>query len=834
LVATAAETISIDLSTKGYENAQEITTVTQGAVTLTFDKGSGSNTPKYYTAGTAVRAYGGNTITVAATSNIVSIEFLYPQAAAKGVTASTGTLSTAEDNLSAMWTGSASEVTFTLEAGSGQNRYRVINITLGEQGEVVVAKPTFNPAGGTYYAPVQVALSCGTAGADIHYTIDGSTPTTNNAPYTAPIYLSTNTTIKAVAFYQGKASEVAEATYEFAEATGVANIAAFNATDDGTQVVFNNPVSVLAHNSNNLYVRDNTGYMLIYGKSKASGTYKNGDVIPAGFMGKRTTYNGEPELQVADASSFGEVTENSPIEAEEIQCADVSAELWGHYVLIKNATLSKTEDNKWFITDNSGQAAMHTGMGGYGSSTDLTKTYNVYAIVGAYRPADATETTYQVLPVKLEDPSGSVEPVDGISIAEFQTQVDDAEVTFKNPATVLAQSGQRLFVRDETGYMLVFGNVGQTYETGNVIPAGFGGVKTTWDGEPELKTPKNFKAATSTVQVTPETFAEASHETFGHYVVFKSVTFDTEAGTISDGTLSAPYFCNMGADVPADLTKKYDVYAIVGSHGKAPNTVYQLLPVKIVLEGGGEVEVPTVNSLEELYAMPKGAKAKLGVDLTAVFQSGSNLYAKVGDDFTLVYGRLTNKFDNGDIIRDAEVSWTEYNGNKQLVPTDETFVKAASGDAVQPEEMPIEELGQDMIHQYFVIRNATVTATETDRTYMIADETGEVKLFDNKFVDMPETLEGKTFDVEVFLTVYKQEIELYPVKFTDLSVPELKKGDIDGNDAVDVQDLSLLIDVVLGKRSATDPAIKGDIHLAGKTGVDVQDISILIDLVLGK
>lgn len=80
-----------------------------------------------------------------------------------------------------------------------------------------VATPTFNPAGGSYVGSQTVTLSVATAGATIHYTIDGSAPTTSSPTYTAPILVTRTTTIRAFATASGMAdSDEAAAIYTLA------------------------------------------------------------------------------------------------------------------------------------------------------------------------------------------------------------------------------------------------------------------------------------------------------------------------------------------------------------------------------------------------------------------------------------------------------------------------------------------------------------------------------------------------------------------------------------------------------------------------------------------
>ena len=80
--------------------------------------------------------------------------------------------------------------------------------------QVTVATPVLNPASCSFYPSTNVTLSCATAGATIRYTLNDSDPTAESAIYTAPIALSSTTTIKARAFAEGmNPSAIASATY---------------------------------------------------------------------------------------------------------------------------------------------------------------------------------------------------------------------------------------------------------------------------------------------------------------------------------------------------------------------------------------------------------------------------------------------------------------------------------------------------------------------------------------------------------------------------------------------------------------------------------------------
>lgn len=696
-------------------------------------------------------------------------------------------------------------------------------------GATTVSTPKFSVAAGTYHSAQTVAINCSTSGASIYYTLDGTTPSASSNVYTAPLNITTSTTVKAIAGKGEMQSEVATAAYVIESSTSVANIAAYQNVADDTYVQFANPVNVLANNGKSLYVKDETGYALIYGD--LGKTYKNGDVVPAGFTGLKITYNGQPELSCYPTDGFQAAAGNTPIDPETITTTQVSSALFGHYVLIKGAKIAY---NSKTITDAAGVAQVRTGMGGYGSSTDSTKVYDVVAIIGTTKDGDNFIPV--VLPVKLTEQGGG-EPVDGLSIAEYQKVADNTVVTFKNPAIVLAVSGQRMFVKDDTGYMLVYGSTGKTYAQGNVIPAGFGGKKTTYDGEPELmKDFTGFKDATSSVLVQAETLTGEDmmgHANFGHFVVAKNVTIvstDAQSGTLTlENGESVKYYNNMGANLPTDLTKKYDVYGIIGSYGKT-NTIYQLLTTKITEAGGGDVSVPEVANLQALYGLNKGTNAKITSDMVAVYQNGYYLYVKNGNDFGLIYGYLSNKFENGDVMKNVIASWTEYNGAKQLTAVDSTVVATGKVAAVAPTEIALEEVGTDMVHNYLVIKDATLTATETANTYMLADETMDnVKLF-NKWpssVQVPEDL-TKTYDVECFVTLYNGEIELYPVAIKgEAAVP----GDVNNDGTVDISDVNIIINIILGSDEATKYDGRADVNKDGT--VDISDVNLIINMILG-
>ena len=827
------------------KSVQPATPITSGAFSFSYEKGNSINAPAFFVSTSAsnpvkeMRLYGGdkkgkfegNTMTVTSTAAMKKIvfsegsKFTYVE-----VKASEGTVEYDAKTYALTWTGDASTVTFTVLCNattSSQWRFKKATITTGAAGETVVSKPTFSHEAGTYYSPFNLELKTGTTGAAIYYTLDGTDPTTASEKYVVPIAIKGNTTVKAIAALNGKMSEIATAEYVLGTAVEVNNIAAYKTVADETQVKFASPVTVLAQNGNNIYVKDLTGYTLFYGSTGV--TLKNGDEILAGFNGKKTTYKGEAELVVNTYSNFHKGA-NNPVAAEPIQVSDIAKDMFGHFVVIKGATTSFLNKT---ITDNSGTAGCQSGMGGFSAKNDSVNV-DVYGIVGAWADKTTGDISYVMLPTVIKQ-AGDTSTVEGVTIAEYQNLANDAEATFRNPVTVLAQGGANLWVKDNTGYMLVYGSVGKSYEQGDVIPAGFSGTKVTYNGEPELKNPKGFKAPSGKEAVTPEELAltadNISHANFGHYVLVKGATINTSALTITDAAgNTVPYFNNMATQLPKDLTKKYNVYAIVGSHynGTTKKVDYQLLPVNVTFEDGTALPVDPVADINALYGLSTGVKGMISAELSVIYQNGSYMWVKDANTYGLVYGYLTNKFVNGDKIKNLVAHWVTYDGYKEIIPVDESAVKSGEGAPVEAQEMALEDVSLDMMHQYITVPGVALTATETAGTYTGNDGTVDLQVF-NKFandVKIPENLAGKKFRITGFVAKYKTQLQFIPVEVKDEAAGTL--GDINADGEINVSDVTALINKILGTSDYSNEVC--DINGDGE--INVSDVTALINMIL--
>ena len=123
---SAATTVTFNVADYSFANQAALTSYTVGDVTIAFDGGGNSNSPKYYTSGTAVRCYPKNTITVSG-KTIKKVEVVAPDGYTNAIDLYNDT--TKLDNFT--WEGSSENVVLTFDPNktSGQSRFVKINVT---------------------------------------------------------------------------------------------------------------------------------------------------------------------------------------------------------------------------------------------------------------------------------------------------------------------------------------------------------------------------------------------------------------------------------------------------------------------------------------------------------------------------------------------------------------------------------------------------------------------------------------------------------------------------------------------------------------------------------
>ena len=115
------------------------------------------------------------------------------------------------------------EITGVLSAFNGV--YQLLPRNEGDiiQDSSIVQSVVATPGAGMVKSGTEVTLATGTAGATIHYTVDGSTPTTASPVYSQPIVINNAQTIKAVAVKTGMTNSPV-ASFEYVIQDGAVHI----------------------------------------------------------------------------------------------------------------------------------------------------------------------------------------------------------------------------------------------------------------------------------------------------------------------------------------------------------------------------------------------------------------------------------------------------------------------------------------------------------------------------------------------------------------------------------------------------------------------------------
>lgn len=395
--------------------------LTKDGVNVTFTKGSASNNPRFWggTNGVDARVYKGSTIEVAATSGIASIEFT--GADVKSMTVSVGTLA------AGVWTGTATSVVFTM---TGTVRIDAITVK-GSADQPAVANPVLTPGANVYTEPVEVTMTCATAGATIKYALNDG----NEQVYTSPITISTTTTVKAYAQKGADKSALIEAFYEIKSVAGFDNVAQFYTANKGDLVRFNCPVIVTYQNGSYLYVQDkDKNHMLIYAYDAPK--YNPGDNIPAGIEGVVDVYQNVKQLKPTIAT----LKEATPGTVEPtVMTTDVMNNIaFVHkYVEVRNSTITAS-----LLTDDKGSMTVYNKFK-VEIPTDGAAYHN-RGIVAAYNGA------LQYYPIEFL-PATALENVKG------------------NSSAVYGEQGLIRFISDTEAPVAIFNATGQVVKTTQTV-----------------------------------------------------------------------------------------------------------------------------------------------------------------------------------------------------------------------------------------------------------------------------------------------------------------------------------------------------------------------------
>ena len=357
-----------------------------GDYTITVSKNGGSTAPACNKAGD-LRLYAKNAITIASSgADITSLSF---ELSAQGkkqyakITASVGTVGAqAQGDEAVTWSGNAKEVTFTV---GDTNDYGTD--TKKGSGQFDINSISINGGGEvTPPAPVETVKVANIAA----FLADPNT--TDTYEFTTPVTV----------VYQ----------YNYTSASG-------------------NPTY-------NLYIQDATGGLLVFGDTKQ--TYKQGDVIEAGFTGKYKNYNGCVEL--VDGAGFTAATRTSAVEAAVYAVEDISLDNGNQYISINGADITAGADAKNFVITQDGTTIPMYNK--FDIEINADANCNIWGVVNIYKGKEDPNPYAQIYPIKIENASGETKLPAGLAFSLSALTVNLGD-NFEIPALSKATTAEVVY-----------------------------------------------------------------------------------------------------------------------------------------------------------------------------------------------------------------------------------------------------------------------------------------------------------------------------------------------------------------------------------------------------
>ena len=802
------------------------------------------------------RFYAGSTTTITSTvGNITKVEFT---CAASGTSnngpghfASTDGGYSYDGNLGT-WVGNAAS--FQLTANK-QVRATQIVVTIG--GEVVetVGAPTL-PATQFFDDEFEVVITNIAEGATAKYSTDGLTW----QDYTAPFTITETTTVYAKSVKGEIESEVVSAKYtKNTPVTGTC--ITFNYADDEA---FETAAEYTVNRVGASFTVSQgviNGHYRIYKNQTIAFTTTAGNIIRIEFdcIANGTTKYGPGCLTVNDnngnysyegkmgtwTGSAKNVTFTATLDqvrATEIRVY-VDGELPTDFVAAPTIPASQNFDNSITVEITNipeGATAMYNTDGETWTEYTTALTFTETTTLQAKAVKGENESTVVSATYTKNEPAEVTMTLDEVN----NTLGANAEFTYGGNAVVTAQQGAYLWVRDATGYGLIYGKINGeenlTFTNGQVLNPNWTAKKTVYNGLPEYKDAMNVSASadTDTELAAPQKITELSTDLINAYVMVENITSFTVDGrnvtaNLSDGSTMVMYnqFNTVITNIPTE-EGNYTVYGAVGRYAKDQTDQIQLYILKI--EGAvtpPEPEAVDVNNFNEAYALESGSKITMYNDAVVTYQNGSRLFVRDTEGTSgLIYGTLNNTFENGQVLSDGwTATYNMFNDNTPEFEIIDATEISASGDTRKADPFERTTITAENVNEYVILKGVTLQADTADtKIFYTANGVQICNFFSG--VEIPAVEEGKTYDVTGIVILSKAGLaRVYITEMTEAAAEGLR-GDVNNDKTVDITDITALIDYLLSHDASGINVANADCNQ--DHAVDITDVTALIDYLL--
>ena len=699
-----------------------ITGFTFENIDANINSGSNKTNVIYSKSGKDVRLYANQALTVSTTdgTNLTNIVFTISSNGKKrltDMTVNTGTcVSNGADTWTVVWNGEAPSVTFTVgatstlgtESGAGRLAFSAMEVTTGGAGIERSETPVISPEETTFSDEGVAVTISAAAGAKIYYTLDGTNPTEESDLYVAPIALTETTTVKAIAIEEGKsASAVAEKKYTYRSSsfqmTSVLGSAALGET-------YNVGGIVTAVCTRGIVVTDNSGSLFVYSNPFPYTDYAIGDQVSftgtVGEYGTGLQFDGNAvEIVKWDNVAY---TYPAPTTIDWASAVARSASERAYYTTMEGTLsisdkyynvelgIENVQGSIYYATDEV-KAKMANGQ------NVKLKGYFISVSSGKYANLIVTE-------VVAEGDEKPVEVEKVANIAEFiEKGLADESTIFEitGEVAVTYQNGQNLYVKDETGQILVYGSLENQYNNGDRLTGIQGSFKNYYSTYEMVANSKSFGAATAgaAVEPTPTYIENIVPEIQNHYILLENVTLDTENSKFIDVIdADITYYNKFAIELPEP--GEYNVIAVVNYY-QAKGAEYpelQVYPIEFVdqVTPPAEATAATLAEALEMGANGETGEIKFTGDVIVVYKNNRNIYVKDDTAWTLLYNKNDVEmpaYKNGDVITGFKAIYALNDNHPQFIPVAD-FAAATANAPVAPVSITTAGVAEENYHKY--------------------------------------------------------------------------------------------------------------------------------------
>ena len=473
-----------------------------------------------------------------------------------------------------------------------------------------------------------------------------------------------------------------------------------------------------------------------------------------------------------------------------------------------------------------------------------TKTYSKPFTITETTTVKAVEEDYnEELSAVAEKTFTKTETATAANIAAFKNlEVNtEATLTLKNAQVVWVGTND-VYVRDESG-AIDFYQTGLTFTQGQVLNGTITGKYAVYNKIPELAKTEatnadGFKATSGTATPKTVTIAAAKSETYYcDYIKITGVKIKNEENT-----------SNIYAYIGEDEIMLYDKFK-VGMGNWVETGTYDvegiLVPFKDTYEiyitkpVSDDTSLKTCNNIAEFKALNSGTEAILKLNNAQVVyaaENGKDIYVRDASGAIEFYDLgiefVTNNMLNGTITG----KYSPYRNLPEIVKTDNTKAEdftATAGSEAQPKTVSVADLCAETYLNDLVEVTGTISIVEEGdkKTIYLVSGEDKVTVYDKFRISTDDLTDGDQFTIKGIGCVFNTTWQIMPISFTKTD-GNVYIGDSNGDGIIDVTDVMVIVDYVLGKNPKD--FIYNNANWNGDNVVDITDAMLIVYYLLGK